>query len=396
MLPTNLPPTPDGFTAALYDLMKQLNPGIDEMELYEFRYALNNITPEQGWASVDLDPPDDIDRRINDRAFYTAVELKTRREGKIVLDDEVLRLTRMLLVGLVDGTYALDWIKQRFYFDIRGFYFLVRITYLTPEVRARLGGRPMRAFEKRQTVFERSQDVGYKAFRAANAEIDQAFIECVLALIARKGAPIVIAIAGATAAGKTEIVDRLRIALEGLGQRVTAIEMDNFLTDRDYREARGIGTLGAQAIHADLFKRCLQDLLHGRSVSTPRYDFINATSSHDLSGRLKPEGVPVPIAPADIIFIEGNFPFLLDDIAPLIGIKVVYLTDDAVRLKRKWKRDIDYRKKYDYFYLCNRYFKDQFLMAQTCYLPQLQNCDICVDTTGAALWATPEIEEAFA
>ena len=33
MLPTNLPPTPDGFTAALYDLMKQLNPGIDEMEL---------------------------------------------------------------------------------------------------------------------------------------------------------------------------------------------------------------------------------------------------------------------------------------------------------------------------------------------------------------------------
>ena len=76
MLPTNLPPTPESFTAALYDLMKQLNPGIDEMELYEFRYALNNITPEQGWASVDLDPPDDIDRRINDRAFFTAVELK--------------------------------------------------------------------------------------------------------------------------------------------------------------------------------------------------------------------------------------------------------------------------------------------------------------------------------
>ena len=104
----------------------------------------------------------------------------------------------------------------------------------------------------------------------------------------------------------------------------------------------------------------------------------------------------MPIAPADIIFIEGNFPFLLDDIAPLIGIKVVYLTDDAVRLKRKWKRDIDYRKKYDHFYLCNRYFKDQFLMAQTCYQPQLRNCDICVDTTGATLWLTPEIEEMLA
>ena len=396
MLPTNLPLTPEGFTAALYDLMKQVNPGVDDMELYEFRYALNNITPERGWASVDLDPPDDIDRRINDRAFFTAVTLKTRREGKIVLDESVLRLTRMLLVGLVDGTYALDWIKQRVYFDIRGFYFLVRITYLTPVVVAHLGGRPMRAFEKRQTVFERSQDVGYKAFREANAEIDHAFIDSVLALIARKGAPIVVAIAGATAAGKTEIVDRLRIALEALGQRVTGIEMDNFLTDREYREERGIGTLGGQAIHLALFKQSLQDLLAGRSVSTPRYDFINATSSHDLGGRLKPEGVPVPIAPADIIFIEGNFPFLLDDIAPLIGIKVVYLTDDAVRMKRKWKRDIDYRKKYDHFYLCNRYFKDQYLMAQTCYLPQLENCDICVDTTGAELWATPEIEELLA
>ena len=396
MLPTNLPSTSERFTAALYDRIKQVNPGVDEMELYEFRYALNNVTPERGWAGVDLDLPEEIERRINDRSFYTAVELKTRREGKIVLDDSILRLTRMLLVGLVNGTYAVDWVNQRFYFDIRGFYFLVRITYLTPAVIAHLGGRPLRVFEQRQAVFARSQDVGYKAFREANAEVDQAFIDGVLALIARKGAPIVVAIAGATAAGKTEIVDRLRCALEGLGQQVTAIEMDNFLTDREYREERGIGTLGGQAIHLALFKQSLEDLLAGRSVSTPRYDFINATSSHDMSGRLKPDGLPVPIAPADIIFIEGNFPFLLDDIAPLIGIKVVYLTDDAVRMKRKWKRDIDYRKKYDHFYLCNRYFKDQFLMAQTCYLPQLENCDICVDTTGAALWVTPEIEELLA
>jgi hypothetical protein len=69
----------------------------------------------------------------------------------------------------------------------------------------------------------------------------------------------------------------------------------------------------------------------------------------------------------------------------------VYLTDDAIRLKRKWKRDIDYRKKYEPTYFRNRFFKDQFLMAQKCYLPQMEVCDIVVDTTGAALWATPEI-----
>jgi len=33
------------------------------------------------------------------------------------------------------------------------------------------------------------------------------------------------------------------------------------------------------------------------------------------------------------------------------------------------------------------------LMAQKCYLPQMEACDIVVDTTGAAMWATPEIAE---
>jgi len=70
---------------------------------------------------------------------------------------------------------------------------------------------------------------------------------------------------------------------------------------------------------------------------------------------------------------------------------VVYLTDDHVRMKRKWKRDIDYRKKYEPTYFRNRYFKDQFLMAHNCLLPQMEVCDILVDTTGAALWVTAEI-----
>jgi hypothetical protein len=30
-------------------------------------------------------------------------------------------------------------------------------------------------------------------------------------------------------------------------------------------------------------------------------------------------------------------------------------------------------------------------MAQIAYLPQMETCDMTVDTTGAALWTTPEI-----
>ena len=54
-------------------------------------------------------------------------------------------------------------------------------------------------------------------------------------------------------------------------------------------------------------------------------------------------------------------------------------------------KDIDYRKKYAPTYFRNRYFRGQFLMAQKCYRPQMQVCDLVVDTTGAAIWATPEI-----
>ena len=211
--------------------------------------------------------------------------------------------------------------------------------------------------------------------------------------MAQKGTPILLAIAGPTAAGKTEIVDRLREQFEIRQQKIAAIELDNFLLDRDYREEHNIGSFGARALHFDLLKSCLSGILDGKTIHTPRYDFIVATSSHDLQGNLKPDGKPVKIEPADIIFIEGNSPFLLPGLAEMVGIKVVYLTDDPVRLKRKWRRDIDYRKKYDPYYLRNRFFKEQPPMAVKNYQPQLESCDIFVDTTNAAIWVTPEIRE---
>jgi uridine kinase len=240
---------------------------------------------------------------------------------------------------------------------------------------------------------ERRQELGYKEFKAANAEVDQALIASVGKLIAAKGTPIVLAIAGGTAAGKTEIAARLRSSFEQAGRQATSIEMDNFLTDRDQREQKGIHTLGREAIHLDLLMQGLQAITQGHRITIPRYDFIDGTSSHDLDGILKPGRVPIDLEPAEIIFIEGNFPFLLEEIAPLIGIKVVYLTDDAIRLRRKWRRDIDYRKKYVPTYFLNRFFRNQPLMAAKCYRPQMQVCDLVVDTTGAAIWATPEIAE---
>jgi uridine kinase len=384
---------PAVFSEILYEKTKTINVGVEDMELYEFRYALNNLVPELGWASVELDDSSDIEQRIASRDFYTSIQVKPRVGDRIVLDDTIVRLTNMLFVGLATEKYSAEWVRAHFYFDIRGFIFLTRTVYFTDAVVEHLGGKPFQMFEQKQKQFDRCQDVGYKQLREANAEVDQAFIESAIRLVAAKGTPVVLAIAGPTAAGKTEIVERLRQTFEQAGHQVCSIEMDNFLTDRDRREEKGIHTLGREAIHFELFQKSLEDIRQGRKITIPRYDFVFATSSHDLDGTLKPGGVPIQIEPADLIFIEGNFPFLLEEIAPKIGIKVVYLSDDPVRLKRKWKRDIDYRKKYEPTYFRNRYFRNQFLMAEKCYRPQMQLCDLVVDTTAAAIWVTPDIAD---
>lgn len=381
----------DLFCEQLFELMKAISPAIERMALYEFRYSLNNLSPiSNNWRSIKLESLSSIESMIKSQEFFNSIQIKPKVDGKIILDENITHLTRMLFVGLVTEVYPVEWVNQHFFFDPRSFNFYVRSTYMTEEVISYLSNLPYKQFEKRQKALESLHEVGYLEFMAANQEVDQCFIELVLNLVSKKKMPIVLAIAGPTAAGKTEIVERLNQRFEQNNRKVAAIELDNFLTDRDQREERGIGSFGKAALHFELFQSCIKDILLGKKITTPRYDFIDGTSSHDLDGNLKPGRLPVEIEPADIIFIEGNSPFLLPEISPLIDIKIVYLTDDPIRLKRKWRRDIDYRKKYDPCYLRNRYFREQPPMAIKNYQPQLKTCDIFVDTTNAAIWVSPQ------
>ena len=372
----------------LFERLIPINAGIKKLALYEFRYAVENLYPREGWDSIVLDKQDEIERVISQRSFYEAVMVKPREKDRIILDESIVRLTRMLFVGLVRGEYSPSWVNKLFYFDIRGFYFLPRTIYFTEAGLAHFGGKPFRNFEPRQKQFDDSQDIGYLEFQEANLEIDQAFIEMIQALIEVRGTPILITLAGPTAAGKTEIAERLLNTFEKNGRKVTTIEMDNFLLDRDFRDNKA---MGKETTHFLLFKRSLEEILDGKKITIPRYDSSNATSSHDPEGILKPGCLPLGIEPADIIFLEGNFPFQMEDIAGLIGLKIVYLTDDPIRLKRKCKRDIDYRKNYDPAHFRNRFFKTQFMRADDIYRSLMETCDMVVDTTGAALWVTPEI-----
>ncbi len=381
----------DQFSLELYKKMEWINPGVKELELYEFRYALDNLYPEEGgWSSVVLNDQKTIENQVSQREFFANIQIRQEAKGKIVLEDQIVQLTRMLMVGLVTGKYGIEWINKWFYFDLRGFFFLVRTMYFTEEVLSHFGGKPYRQFEQKQNRLEMFQGLGYRDFKECNKEVDQAFIDLVMALVAVKGTPILLTLAGPTAAGKTEIVSRLTKAFLQNNQKVTSIEMDNFLLDNDYRDEKGIKTLGKEAYHFDLFLQSMDGILHGKRITIPHYE--KSVSSHDETSKLKPGSRSIVIEPADIIFLEGNFPFQIPELSSFIGIKIVYLTNDPIRLKRKWKRDMDYRKKYDLNYFRNRYFRTQFLRAEDCYRLLMKECDLVVDTTGAALWVSPVVQ----
>jgi uridine kinase len=380
--------SPLEFSERLYHCMIPINAGVGRLALYEFRYALESLNPADGWEAVPLDEPEGIEAMLSQRAFYESIQLKPREKDRIILDTKIAHLTRMLMAGLVYKKYTEAWVNKFFYFDLRGFYFLPRTVYFTDAGLAHFGGKPCRQYEPRQKRFDTVQDLGYLDFQEANAEIDQEFIQLVDQLITIKGTPILVTLAGPTAAGKTEITERLLDYFMKAGKKTTTIEMDNFLMDREYREGKSINK---ETIHFNLFQKGLEEILQGKAIDIPCYDSLDSTSSHDLQSNLRPGRKPIRVNPGDIIFLEGNFPFQIPEIRAMIHLMVIYLTDDPIRLKRKWKRDVDYRKTYDPAHFRNRYFVTQFLRAEDCFRALIEKSDIVVDTTGAALWITPEI-----
>ncbi|MGA9397650.1 MAG: hypothetical protein WBV22_05245, partial [Anaerolineaceae bacterium] len=134
--------TPALFSERLFEIMKRINIGVEELELYEFRYCLDNLIPKDGgWASVKPDKINEIEQMINSREFYIGIQLHPKADEKIVLDETIVKLTRMLFVGLLTGSYPEDWVDKHFYFDVRGFYFLPRIEYFTAPILSHFGGK---------------------------------------------------------------------------------------------------------------------------------------------------------------------------------------------------------------------------------------------------------------
>jgi len=107
-------------------------------------------------------------------------------------------------------------------------------------------------------------------------------------------------IAGPSASGKTTFAKRLSIQLRVNGLEPVILSMDHYFKNRDEtpRDADGeqdFESLGA--IDLELFNHHLQQLIGGKLVETPRFDF--------KTGRRRNNTTPIQLTPGKILLIEG-------------------------------------------------------------------------------------------
>lgn len=159
----------------------------------------------------------------------------------------------------------------------------------------------------------------------------------------------VVLIAGPSSSGKTTSCSKLAVYLHSFGLTPKMISMDNFFKERvdTPRKANGDYDFEClEAIDLKLFNKVIKDLLEGKTVKMPEFDFYSGEK------KFKTE---MTLAPTDILLIEGIHalnPKLLPEIekqykykiyiSPLTSVNIdrdnrVYLTDN--RLLRRMIRD---------------------------------------------------------
>lgn len=159
----------------------------------------------------------------------------------------------------------------------------------------------------------------------------------------------VILIAGPSSSGKTTSCSKLAMYLHSFGLTPKMISMDNFFKDRVDTPRKVNGDYDfecLEAIDLKLFNKTIKDLLDGKTVKMPEFDFYAGEK------KFKTE---MTLAPTDILLIEGIHalnPKLLSDVdrklkykiylSPLTSVNIdrdnrIYLTD--TRLLRRMIRD---------------------------------------------------------
>ena len=149
--------------------------------------------------------------------------------------------------------------------------------------------------------------------------------------------PVIIGIAGGSASGKTSIAHTLYNTFEKTNS-VVIIKEDDYCKNQDHLTmAQRVKTNYDHpfAFDHELLIKQLNDLISGKDIEKPTYDYVNHTRSH------KTEIVTY----SDVIILEGLFVLESKEIRDLLDIKVFVDTPSDVRFIRRLLRDVNERKR---------------------------------------------------
>lgn len=147
--------------------------------------------------------------------------------------------------------------------------------------------------------------------------------------------PILIAIAGGTASGKTTVVDEIINHFHS--EDVAVICQDNYYKAQDelsLEERRKINYDHPNSFDLDLLFEDLSKLIEGKTIFSPVYDF----KEHN---RKKEE--TTSITPTKVIILEGILALYDSRIRSLSDILIYVESDPDVRFIRRLKRDMHER-----------------------------------------------------
>ena len=146
--------------------------------------------------------------------------------------------------------------------------------------------------------------------------------------------PIIIGIAGGTGSGKTTVAYQI---LERVGRdHIAYIQHDSYYRDQGHRpmeERARINYDHPDTLETDLLVQHLQELLAGRPVEVPTYDF----TTHSRAGETR------RVEPRPVVVVEGILIFVDKTLRGMMDVKLYVDTDADVRFIRRLQRDIDER-----------------------------------------------------
>ena len=143
--------------------------------------------------------------------------------------------------------------------------------------------------------------------------------------------PFIIGVAGGSGSGKTTVTAKV---LETIGPDMAAVIVQDYYY-RDQSHLTFEQRLATNYDHPHAFDwplliEHIEDLLAGRAIEMPVYDFTNHTrASHTIT-----------VKPAPVIVIEGLFPLYDATLRDMMSLKIFVDTDPDVRFIRRLQRDI--------------------------------------------------------